>query len=342
MKILVIGGRGFIGPYVVKQLLQLGHEVAIFNRGKTNAEEFPNITHIKGDFEQLDEYIEHFKRFSPEVVLHMLAMNERVAKKTMDVFEGIAKRIVVPSSMDVYRAYGIIRNEEPHDEVIQTPMNETAPLRTKYFPHGGETEKILVEQTIMNNPNLPGTILRLPMVYGPGDSYRIFNYLKRMIDRRPYILIDGKRAKWRGTRGYVENVAVGIVSAIVNEKSANRKYNVGEEKALSEHEMIEEIAEAYGWDGKIKHVNKEEIHQDIKECLPLHIIAGNNYNQDWVTDTTLIRDELNYKEIVPFKEAIRKTVLWNKDNPPPNHHKDFNPNEADYEFEDRVFKDFCC
>ncbi|MED4017026.1 NAD-dependent epimerase/dehydratase family protein [Sutcliffiella cohnii] len=83
MKVLIIGGRGFIGPYVVRQLTEMGNEVTIFNRGKTNSEEFPHITHIRGDLEQLDEHINEFKRFSPDVVVHMLAMNERVAKKTI-------------------------------------------------------------------------------------------------------------------------------------------------------------------------------------------------------------------------------------------------------------------
>lgn len=168
------------------------------------------------------------------------------------------------------------------------------------------------------------------MVYGPGDPIRIFNYLKRMIDKRPYILIDEERAKWHGSRGYVENVAGAIVSAILNENSKGKIYNVGELKPLSEQGFIEEIALAYGWDGEIIHIKREDIPNDIKDKLPQHMVADNNYNQSWVIDTTLIRSELNYKEKVPFKEAIRKTVLWNTDNPPQRHNKDYNPNVSDY------------
>lgn len=69
-------------------------------------------------------------------------------------------------------------------------------------------DKILVERAVMGDADPVGTILRLPMVYGPGDpQHRLFQYLKRMDDRRPAILMDEGAAGWRWSRGYVENVA---------------------------------------------------------------------------------------------------------------------------------------
>lgn len=337
MKVLVIGGRGFIGPFVVTRLIEQGHVVTLFDRGQSNGCLFPEIPHIKGDLEEILSYKEQFQELAPDVVLHMRIMNERVAQKTMEAFEGVAKRIVVPSSMDVYRAYGIIKNKEKDKNIVPTPMSETAPLRSVYFPHGGETEKIFVEKIVLSNSRLPGTILRLPMVYGPGDEYRIFNYLKRMLDNRPYLGISKERARWRGTRGYVENVAEAIVAAINNENAANKIYNVGEDIALSEQEFVEHIADAIGWMGKIISINKIDISQDLIHLLPVHIAGDGNYEQDWVIDTTLIRKELDYKEIVPISEAIKKTVIWNKKNQPLEPHKDFNPSKVDYEHEDKVF-----
>jgi nucleoside-diphosphate-sugar epimerase len=52
-------------------------------------------------------------------------------------------------------------------------------------------DKIQVEQAIMSDPDLPGTILRLPMIYGPGDYARRFHpVLKRIDDRRAFILYE--------------------------------------------------------------------------------------------------------------------------------------------------------
>ena len=51
-------------------------------------------------------------------------------------------------------------------------------------------DKILVEQTVRGEPELATTIVRLPQFYGPGDySHRTFEYLKRMDDGRPVILL---------------------------------------------------------------------------------------------------------------------------------------------------------
>jgi nucleoside-diphosphate-sugar epimerase len=35
MKVLVVGGTNFIGPYAVRRLAEAGHEVAVFHRGRT-------------------------------------------------------------------------------------------------------------------------------------------------------------------------------------------------------------------------------------------------------------------------------------------------------------------
>jgi hypothetical protein len=52
-KILVLGGTGFLGPPVVERALQRGHTVTLFNRGKTDADLFPNVEKIRGDRERV-------------------------------------------------------------------------------------------------------------------------------------------------------------------------------------------------------------------------------------------------------------------------------------------------
>jgi 2'-hydroxyisoflavone reductase len=49
MKILVIGGTNFIGLNVVLQLIAMGHEVTVFNRGETNTDLPKEVEWIKGD-----------------------------------------------------------------------------------------------------------------------------------------------------------------------------------------------------------------------------------------------------------------------------------------------------
>ncbi len=47
LAILILGGTGFIGPHMVHEMLRRGHNVSLFNRGKTNNSLFPDLESIK-------------------------------------------------------------------------------------------------------------------------------------------------------------------------------------------------------------------------------------------------------------------------------------------------------
>ncbi|MEE8345602.1 MAG: NAD-dependent epimerase/dehydratase family protein, partial [Woeseiaceae bacterium] len=49
LRILVLGGTGFIGPHMVREALRRGHVVSLFNRGKTNNTLFPDLELLVGD-----------------------------------------------------------------------------------------------------------------------------------------------------------------------------------------------------------------------------------------------------------------------------------------------------
>ena len=49
MRILILGGTGFIGPHMVEYALSRGHTVTMFNRGRTNTHLFPEVERLVGD-----------------------------------------------------------------------------------------------------------------------------------------------------------------------------------------------------------------------------------------------------------------------------------------------------
>jgi len=227
----------------------------------------------------------------------MVAYTEQNAQLAMDVFTGTAKRIVVLSSMDVYRSYGIILGlgDIP---ALPMPLREDSPLRQLMFPYGGDYEKIKVEQVILSQRvDLPGTVLRLPMVYGPGDpSHRLFKYVKRSLDSRSFLVLDEPFSEWPATRGYAGNVAHAITIASINHAAANRTYNVGEAFAYSELEWIHAIADVMNWSVKVNSVAKSNYRYNL---VNQHLQT----KQNWIMDTTRIREELDYKELYTLDEA---------------------------------------
>jgi nucleoside-diphosphate-sugar epimerase len=136
--------------------------------------------------------------------------------------------------------------------------------------------------------------------------------------------LDEGLAAWRWTRGYVENVAAAVALAVADEKAAGRIYNAGEARALSTAEWVRQIGRAAGWQGQVLTVPKDR--------LPAHLVSDIDTGQDLVADTTRIREELGYEEIVPRDEALRRTIDWQRANPPAR----FDAGQFDYEAEDRV------
>ncbi|HZG57253.1 NAD-dependent epimerase/dehydratase family protein [Paenibacillus sp.] len=260
MRILIIGGTKFIGPVVVKLLTSMGHHVTVFHRGETNSELPSAANRILGNKNNLKAFRDVFKSFAPDVVLDMIPSSEMDAQAVVDVFQGIARRIVSITSQDVYRAYGFVRGIET-GPLEPTPITEDSLLRTKLYPYREEArdendsryhyDKILVERVVMNSYELAGTVLRLPAVYGPRDSqYRMYEYLKRMDDKRPFILLDESFAAWHWTHSYVENVAHAIALAVSDERSAGRIYNVSSPQTCSMSELVAAIGDISVGKGK--------------------------------------------------------------------------------------------
>ncbi|MBC8170373.1 MAG: NAD-dependent epimerase/dehydratase family protein, partial [Anaerolineae bacterium] len=94
MRILVIGGTRFIGLATVRQLQARGHEVAVFNRGQTAPELPEGVQQITGNKNALAESRAAFEGFAPEVVMHNIVTREDDAYAALEVFNGIARRLV--------------------------------------------------------------------------------------------------------------------------------------------------------------------------------------------------------------------------------------------------------
>jgi len=218
------------------------------------------------------------------------------------------------------------------------PITEDSALRTTRRLYSPETirmmqsiaawatedyDKMAVEEAIMSGRDVSGTVLRLPMVYGPGDrAHRLFPILKPIADRRPSIILPENFAGWRGPRGYVENVAHAVALAITSDRAAGRIYNVCEEPCVSELEWRSAVGRQALWRGKF-------VVLPVKRT-PRHLWFPLNATQHVVVSSQRIRTQLGYNEIVGREEGIQRTIAWERANPPTN----INPQQFDYAAED--------
>ena len=340
VRILLIGGTGFIGSYVTRDLVKQHHQVAVFQRGRSPAEIKYRIERINGDRNELARWEREIKDFAPDVVVDFILSSERQAAAAMKLFRRIASRFVALSSADVYRAIAVLHglDQGPLQEV---PLTEDSELRNappygeealksvkKVYPWvDDEYDKIPVEAAVLSDAELPGTVLRLPMVYGPGDPlHRLHPYLKRMDDHRPAILLEAQAAQWRGPRGYVENVAAAIALAAASDRATGRIYNVAEPDALSEQEWVEAVARAANWRASIRVLPAE--------LMPPHLATPYNSAQHWTVSSGRIRKELGYAEPVSSPIALERTIEWERKHRP----LQVDPNQFDYAAEDAALQ----
>jgi nucleoside-diphosphate-sugar epimerase len=321
MRILLIGGNGFIGRFVVSALKQQGHALAMFHRGKTPVPDA--VEEIRGNRNQLSANAQELKRFAPDVVIDLVISSGGQAEELMNVFRGGAQRVVMLSSIDVYRAIGISQGTE-EGPLLDVPLTEDSELRRSLHPYPpavvqgmrkifpwltDDYDKIPAERIVMNDRELPGTVLRLPMVYGPGDPLqRFYPVVKRILDGRRHIIFPETLAAWHSPRGYVENVAAAIALAATDDRAACRIYNVCEEPSFSEMEWAKKIAGEMRWDGEFVILPVDR--------TPRHLLKPGNAAQHWSASSARIRRELGYKEPVAIDEAIRRTISWQRENSP--------------------------
>src|SRR5207245_4804107 len=135
-------------------------------------------------------------RSDATAVKNRISSADMQAQSFMEAFRGVAQRVVAASSINVYRACGILHGTE-EGPLEPVPLTENSRLRSKaqtYPPQALKMmqkifgwlddfyDKIPVERAVMADPELPATVLRLPMIYGPGDHLHSFHPVLKRID----------------------------------------------------------------------------------------------------------------------------------------------------------------
>jgi nucleoside-diphosphate-sugar epimerase len=144
-----------------------------------------------------------------------------------------------------------------------------------------------------------------------------------MDDGRKQIIFADDVAPWHTPRGYVEDVGAAVALAATSPESAGRIYNVGEAESFGELDWVRKIAAATGWNGEFVVLPHDR--------TPKHLHLLGNTAQHLVASSERIRKELGYSELLPREEAIRKTIAWERANPPAQPHAQF-----DYPAEDEA------
>src|SRR5438445_3735351 len=242
LRILILGGTGFTGPYQVRYALSRGHKVTTFNRGKTHPGELPNeVEQLIGD---RNGRLDALKNRQWDVAIDNPTTLPAWVRDAAQTLKGNVERYVFISTISVYADTGQGVDEtaplakydgpDPYKETIE------AVKASGYETYG--PLKALSEKEVEKWFPGKASIIRPGLIVGPRDETDRFTYWPVRIDRGGEVLAPGKPsdpvqfidardlAEW--TIRMAENRETGIYNA------------TGPAKPLEIGQMLDEIKDA--------------------------------------------------------------------------------------------------
>jgi 2'-hydroxyisoflavone reductase len=253
-KVLILGGTGFIGPHIVRALVERGHTVTLFNRGKTHAELFPELEKLHGD---RDGHLEALANRPWDAVIDPSGFVPRLVKMSAELLAPNVGHYVFISTISVYK------------DMDRPGMDETAPVDTIADPTNEDVKanygalKALCERAAERA--MPGRVanLRPGLIIGPGDPTGRFTHWPSRLARGGEVLAPGDG----GTPvQYIDARDLAAWIARVVEDKVVGTYNaLGPEKPITMKEVVDACNAAGGNKATVTWVaadflDKQEVH----------------------------------------------------------------------------------
>jgi 2'-hydroxyisoflavone reductase len=188
LRILILGGTGFIGPHQVRYAVARGHRITLFNRGRTNPGLFKGMDGIEeriGDRAPNPGNYDALKTGEWDVVIDNPTTRPRWVREAAAAVRGRASQYVFISTISVYAAHDTPGADESAAlATTATPDVESGPE----FPPLYGPLKALAEQEAQRAFPGRATIIRPGLVVGVGDATDRFTYWPARIARGGEVL----------------------------------------------------------------------------------------------------------------------------------------------------------
>lgn len=309
LKILFLGGTGFLGPHQVEYAIQRGHSVTLFNRGKTHPGLFPTAERLQGDrrkndYASIQKAVKDGRKW--DVVIDNSAYFPKEVVQATEAFAGAADHYIFISTVSVY-GEGLKPGSDENGPLAKIDNPDTDKLT-------GETYgalKALCEQAA--EKAMPGKVanIRPTLIVGPGDDTDRFNYWPVRIDRGGDVLAPGdgedpvQIIDVRDLAEWCIHVAENRICGVFNA--------AGPDKTLTMKSMLEQVAEGIGkkvkfvWaDAKFLEEHKVSAWQDMPVWIPRQTPDG---AQSQVSVARAVKAGLKYR---PVSVTSKDTLAWCK------------------------------
>lgn len=189
LRVLILGGTGFVGPHLVDTLVQRGHSVTIFTRGRREPglfnEAFARVEHVTGDRAAADG-LDALKGRTWDVVIETSGYRHPWTRDAVQQLRGAAGRYMYVSSTGVFWPYHSVDIAEDGRILLADDPPQEAPS------YG--VMKALSENEVRSGFGDGAIIVRPGYIVGPGDTSDRWTYWPVRLGEGGEVPVPGRRA----------------------------------------------------------------------------------------------------------------------------------------------------
>lgn len=311
LKILVFGGTAFIGPAMVPYGVARGHQVTLFNRGKTNPHLFPDLEKLRGDRDpKKGDGLKALEGRKFDVVIDDCGYYPRTVKASAELLAPNAGHYIYVSSISCYAKNDVEDQDESAElATLEDPTVETMGPGSMYY--GGL--KALCEQAAEAAFPERAAIVRPGYIVGPGDWTGRFNYWVVRAERGGEMLVPGAPTD---PLQVIDVRDLGEWMIRLAENRTTGRFNAcGPEKRLAWGEVIDTCKRVGGAkDMKVRWVTLEQLeaHKDEEPFKSVGFeiwapYAGESKGFHTWKNERAVKAGLTFR---PLETVVRDTLEW--------------------------------
>jgi nucleoside-diphosphate-sugar epimerase len=298
MKVLFVGGTGFISTAVSRMAVARGIELYHLNRGQRKVE-LAGVTSLLADISNAGEARAVLADHQFDVVVDWIAYRPNDIERDLALFCGRTKQFVFISSASAY--------QKPPTHYVIT---ESTPLANPFWEYS--RNKIACEDRLLaeyRNNGFPVTIVRPSLTYDPQlpialGGWGCYTFIDRLKRGKPILVHGDGSSLWVVT--HAEDFARGFLGLLGNEQAIGHAFHITTDEVLNWNQIYTTIAEAVGIEPKLVHISSE----DVIRISPEHY-GGLLGDKAWsvVFDNSKIKAWVpGFRCEIPFREGIRRTI----------------------------------
>ena len=304
LNILVLGGTGFIGPHLVRRLVERDHRVSIFTRGRRQADLPASVTRLIGDRDAKGASgkpagnYESLKGKKWDAVFDDSANTPVWVRESTTVLKGATPLYLFVSSTGVFYPYRTTNI----DESMKTRLAMTEEAAEPFGVAKSQCEKIT--RDVFGKGAI---IIRPGYIVGPGDASDRFTYWPVRLARGGDVLAPGKRTD---PAQYVDvrDLAAFMIKA-VEEKRAETFNVTGPQTLLTFSRFLDEASKAVGPNVRLTWVDDYDFltAQQLTFACPWGMAKGDELGQMSINNSRAVAAGVTFR---PIAETVKDTLAW--------------------------------